>query len=142
MKTTRAESGGGWGGWLCVGKKSNPKMHEQIHMLLIELRRRPYRVECTRSLSTSEVKQHRARLVLGWGTAWEDLRVLSAFLLLQAFEFCSRGSDSAALLLRSVQWGTCCSPGRKQGNDCSLAISSPRLRVQVVFSLPMWVSRP
>ena len=31
------------------------------------------------SLSTSEVKRHRARLVLGWGTAWEDLRVLSAF---------------------------------------------------------------
>ena len=24
-------------------------------------------------LSTSEVKQHRARSVLGWGTAWEDL---------------------------------------------------------------------
>ena len=44
----------------------------------IKLRRRPYRVECTGSLSTSEVKQHRARLVLGWGTAWEDLRVLSA----------------------------------------------------------------
>ena len=41
-------------------------------------RRRPYRVECTGSLSTSEVKQHRARLVLGWGTAWEDLWVLSA----------------------------------------------------------------
>ena len=42
-------------------------------------RRRPYRVEYTGSLSTSEVKQHRARLVLGWGTAWEDLWVLSAF---------------------------------------------------------------
>ena len=41
--------------------------------------RRPYRVECTGSLPTSEVKRHRARLVLGWGTAWEDLRVLSAF---------------------------------------------------------------
>ena len=44
-------------------------------------RRRPYRVECTGSLSTSEVKQRRARSVLGWGTAWEDLRVLSAFYL-------------------------------------------------------------
>ena len=43
------------------------------------IRWRPYRVECTGSLSTSEVKQRRARLVLGWGTAWEDLRVLSAF---------------------------------------------------------------
>ena len=44
-------------------------------------RRRPYRVECTGSLLTSEVKQHRARLVLGWGAAWGDLRVLSAFSL-------------------------------------------------------------
>ena len=40
---------------------------------------RPYRVECTGSLPTSEVKRRRARLVLGWGTAREDLRVLSAF---------------------------------------------------------------
>ena len=40
---------------------------------------RPYRVECTGSLSTSEVKRHRAQLVLGWGTAWEAFRVLSAF---------------------------------------------------------------
>ena len=39
----------------------------------------PYRVECTGSLPTSEVKRRRARLVLGWGTAREDLRVLSAF---------------------------------------------------------------
>ena len=45
------------------------------------LRRRPYRIECTGSLLTSEVKQCRARSVLGWGTAWEDLRVLSAFYL-------------------------------------------------------------
>ena len=42
---------------------------------------RPYHVECTGSLLTSEVKRHRARLVLGWGTAWEDLRVLTAFYL-------------------------------------------------------------
>ena len=40
---------------------------------------RPYRVECTGSLLTSEVKWHRARLVLGWGTAWEHLWVLPAF---------------------------------------------------------------
>ena len=43
--------------------------------------RRPYRVEYTGSLLTSEVKRRRARLVLGWGTAREDLRVLSAFYL-------------------------------------------------------------
>ena len=40
---------------------------------------RPYRVECTGSLPTSEDKRRRARLVLGWGTAREDLRVLPAF---------------------------------------------------------------
>ena len=51
----------------------------RLQIGLRRCRRRPYRVECTGSLSTSEVKQHRARLVLGWGTAWEDLRVLSAF---------------------------------------------------------------
>jgi hypothetical protein len=45
----------------------------------MRLRRRPYRVECTGSLPTSEVKRRRARLVLGWGTAWEHPRVLSAF---------------------------------------------------------------
>ena len=42
-------------------------------------RRRPYRVECTGSLPTSEVKRRRARSVLGWGTAREVLWVLSAF---------------------------------------------------------------
>ena len=45
----------------------------------LHIRWRPYRVECTGSLSTSEVKRHRARLVLGWGTAWEHPRVLPAF---------------------------------------------------------------
>ena len=40
---------------------------------------RPYRVECTGSLPNSEVKRRRARLVLGWGTAREDLRVPPAF---------------------------------------------------------------
>ena len=42
---------------------------------------RPYRVECTGSLPNSEVKRRRARLVLGWGTAREDLRVPPAFRL-------------------------------------------------------------
>ena len=39
---------------------------------------RPYRDERTGSFSTSEGKRHRARLVLGWGTAREVFRVLSA----------------------------------------------------------------
>ena len=53
---------------------------------------RPYRVECTGSLPTSEVKRRRARLVLGWGTAREDLWVLPAF----AFAFFSRLPASCA----------------------------------------------
>ena len=32
---------------------------------------RPYHVENTRSRPITEVKQRRARLVLGWETAWE-----------------------------------------------------------------------
>jgi hypothetical protein len=44
------------------------------------IRRRPYRVLCTGFLLTSEAKRRRARLVLGWGTAREYIRVLSAFL--------------------------------------------------------------
>ena len=44
-------------------------------------RQRPYYVEYTRSHPNSEVKQRKARSVLGWGTAWEVLRVLLAFCL-------------------------------------------------------------
>ena len=59
-----------------------------LHILcIIILCRRPYRVECTGSLPTSEVKRRRAQLVLGWGTAREHLRVLSAF----ECYFCSLG---------------------------------------------------
>jgi hypothetical protein len=59
-------------------------------------RRRPYRVECTGSLLTSEVKQRRARSVLGWGTAWEDLRVLSAFCT-----FSSRTNQDGGLVVNA-----------------------------------------
>ena len=56
-------------------------------------RRRPYRVEYTGSLSTSEVKRRRARLVLGWGTAWEHLRVLSAFIYFVNMRMPKQSSD-------------------------------------------------
>ena len=61
---------------------------------------RPYRVECSGSLPTSEVKRRRARLVLGWGTAREDLRVLPAFSL--ASLVCFLVSFSLARTLCSV----------------------------------------
>ena len=45
-------------------------------------RQRPYSVECSRSHPNSAVNRHKARSVLGWGTAWEALRVPLAFLFL------------------------------------------------------------
>ena len=45
-------------------------------------RQRPYHVEYTGSRPITEVKQHRARIVLGWVTAWEH-RVLLSFCHLQ-----------------------------------------------------------
>ncbi len=71
---------------------SAPNSFRQCEWMLRanHIRRRPYRVECTGSLLTSEVKRRRARLVLGWGTAREVLRVLSAF---------------ARPLLVQVHWG-------------------------------------
>ena len=62
--------------------QTSQRMHAvagiRLHLRICH-RRRPYRVECTGSLLTSEVKRRRARLVLEWGTAREDLGVLSAF---------------------------------------------------------------
>jgi hypothetical protein len=63
-------------------RESAPNMNTQNTAMRTPYRNyrwRPYRVECTGSLPTSEVKRRRARLVLGWGTAREDLRVLPAF---------------------------------------------------------------
>ena len=42
-------------------------------------RQRPYHVEHTSSRPITEVKQHWARLVLGWVTAWEHRVLLSLF---------------------------------------------------------------
>ena len=50
-------------------------------------RQRPYRVEYTGSLPNSAVKRRRARLVLGWGTAWESLGVLLAFFWIQSSQW-------------------------------------------------------
>ena len=48
---------------------------------------RPDRVERIEFVSTSEVEWRRARSILGWGTAQEDLRVLPAYLILSDFHF-------------------------------------------------------
>ena len=46
---------------------------------------RPYHVENTSSRPITEVKQHRARLVLGWVTAWEHRVPLTHFPFLHFF---------------------------------------------------------
>ena len=48
-------------------------------MTLEDIRRLPYRVECTRSFLISKIKQRKARQVLGCGIAWEDLRYCQLF---------------------------------------------------------------
>ena len=63
-----------------------PDRHGSIYMYRVVLyekyvlRQRPYYDEYTRSHQNSEVKHRKARSVLGWGTAWEALRVPLAFL--------------------------------------------------------------
>jgi hypothetical protein len=95
---------------------------------------RPYRVECTGSLPTSGVKRRRARLVLGWGTAREDLRVLPAFRacivaccgLLWSFcpSLCWRASPSSDPRSAVAQWLACWAHNPKvRGSKPRCAIS-------------------
>ena len=49
-------------------------------ILAVSNRQRPYHVENTGSRPITEVKQHRARSVLGWVTAWEHRVPLSFYL--------------------------------------------------------------
>ena len=62
-----------------VGKERGPRRRAPAPRQKGAKCQRPYRVENTGSLPNSAVKQRRARLVLGWGTAWESLGVLLAF---------------------------------------------------------------
>ena len=63
-----------------------------LALTFLPSRWRPYNVEYTGSLLTSEVKRHMARLVLGWGTAWEHPGVLPAFCPLPLKKGAERGS--------------------------------------------------
>ena len=49
------------------------------HYFSLVYRQRPYHVENTGSRPITEVKQRRARLVLGWVTAWEHRVLLATF---------------------------------------------------------------
>ena len=63
-------------------------------------RQRPYHAENTSSRPITEVKQHRARLVLGWVTAWEHRVSLSFSLFLCIFTLsCDGHSQLGAILV-------------------------------------------
>ena len=51
-------------------KVTDEQQHQKA-LLRLYNRLRPYHVESTGSRPITEVKQRRARLVLGWVTAWE-----------------------------------------------------------------------
>lgn len=56
------------------------RIYDYRHPGNLIFRQRPYCVECTGSLLNSVVKWRKARIVLGWVTAREVLRVLLTFL--------------------------------------------------------------
>ena len=64
---------------------------------------RPYHVEHTSSRPITEVKQHWARIVLGWETAWELLVLLAFFSLyfleIRKSDFLSRANFLAIFML-------------------------------------------
>ena len=63
--------------WAVSSKRQMCKKGYKLEWLCSNIRQRPYHVESTGSRPITEVKQRRARLVLGWVTAWEP-RVLLA----------------------------------------------------------------
>jgi hypothetical protein len=63
----------------CAGTYSS-QYQSLVHFQCLPFRQRPYCDEYTRSHPNSEVKHRKARSVLGWGTAWEALRVPLAFI--------------------------------------------------------------
>ena len=54
-------------------------------LFFVAYRQRPYHVESTGSRPITEVKQRRARLVLGWVTAWEHRVLLATYFSFSVF---------------------------------------------------------
>ena len=67
--------------WKIVKNRTIKKNSLRDQLFAFLTCQRPYHVEHTSSRPITEVKQHWARIVLGWETAWEH-RVLLAFYIL------------------------------------------------------------
>ena len=65
--------------WLMSNEWGVATLKVYKRIFLAVCRQRPYHVESTGSRPITEVKQRRARLVLGWVTAWEHRVLLATF---------------------------------------------------------------
>ena len=65
---------------------------------------RPYHVEHTSSRPITEVKQHWARLVLGWETAWEHRVLLSFFSQLCTVGFNKKKKTSSTCKIAVIKF--------------------------------------
>ena len=87
---------------------------------------RPYHAENTSSRPIPEVKQHWARLVLGWETAWEPLVLLASFLFWHCYIPLVSQMDSTRDWRRvEVKWGPlipCWSTAYNKWNCYSLPV--------------------
>ena len=88
---------------------------------------RPYHVESTSSRPITEVKQHWAKLVLGWVTAWE-------YLVSQAFTFFSIPSKKNEIM--HISWQNMRQPGIEPGHAILHAFVLP---VCQCFSLRIFI---
>ena len=89
------------------------KKRKKCHTLC----QRPYHVECTSSRPITEVKQHWARIVLRWETAWELLVLLA---------FCKKSNLSSFLALDVLREECLTRQHTFKGNlrDCHLKFQS------------------
>ena len=129
-------------------KQHTPKT---IRRALNVCRWRPYRAECTGSLPTSEVKRRRARLVLGWGTAQEDPRVLPAYLHLPLLCLCvcvvNPCADDLCMLFclfSKCCFGICCGCGQSLHVSVCLFVCFAVCTEQQsrIYALPICIEHP
>jgi hypothetical protein len=98
------------------------------HVTMLDVRQRPYRNEHTGSHPNSKVNRCRARSVLGWGTAWEALWVLLAFLRIKFLIRCRFDLHADLPIQHAIKQTVgraCVSPWQCQPKNCGQAKGQP-----------------